>query len=68
MRRLRVENTLVLRTDRRALYLFAESQWIDVLVAFSVYRSIGLDMNHRGDPSPSSCCCSDGSQTKIRNY
>ncbi|XP_024116299.1 collagen alpha-1(X) chain isoform X1 [Oryzias melastigma] len=43
MRKLRIENTLVLRTDRRALYLFAESQWINVLVASAAYRNMGLE-------------------------
>ncbi|KAF0026915.1 hypothetical protein F2P81_021652 [Scophthalmus maximus] len=32
MRRLRGENVMVLRTDRRALYIYSESQWINVLV------------------------------------
>lgn len=32
MRRLRAENAMVLRTDRRALYIYVESQWINVLV------------------------------------
>lgn len=32
MRRLRGENVMVLRTDRRALYIYTESQWINVLV------------------------------------
>ncbi|XP_061580567.1 acetylcholinesterase collagenic tail peptide-like isoform X2 [Cololabis saira] len=31
MRRLRAENVMVLRTDRRALYIYAQSQWINVL-------------------------------------
>ncbi|KAG8000950.1 Acetylcholinesterase collagenic tail peptide, partial [Nibea albiflora] len=31
MRRLRAENVMVLRTDRRALYIYSESQWINVL-------------------------------------
>lgn len=32
MRRLRIENVMVLRTDRKALYIYSESQWINVLV------------------------------------
>ncbi|CAB1426803.1 unnamed protein product [Pleuronectes platessa] len=32
MRRLRGENVMVLRTDRRALYIYSESQWINILV------------------------------------
>lgn len=32
MRRLRGQNVMVLRTDRQALYIYAESQWINVLV------------------------------------
>ncbi|KAK2905689.1 hypothetical protein Q8A73_009632 [Channa argus] len=32
MRRLRGKNVMVLRTDRKALYIYAESQWINVLV------------------------------------
>ncbi|KAI3355999.1 hypothetical protein L3Q82_017270, partial [Scortum barcoo] len=32
MRRLRAENVMVLRTDRKALYIYTESQWINVLV------------------------------------
>ncbi|XP_062420951.1 acetylcholinesterase collagenic tail peptide-like isoform X3 [Pungitius pungitius] len=31
MRRLRVENVMVLRTDRGALYIYTDSQWISVL-------------------------------------
>ncbi|XP_044222170.1 acetylcholinesterase collagenic tail peptide-like [Thunnus albacares] len=31
MRRLRGQNVMVLRTDRQALYIYAESQWINVL-------------------------------------
>ncbi|XP_069388621.1 acetylcholinesterase collagenic tail peptide-like isoform X1 [Paralichthys olivaceus] len=31
MRRLRGENVMVLRTDRRALYIYSESQWINIL-------------------------------------
>nr|XP_046259345.1 acetylcholinesterase collagenic tail peptide-like [Scatophagus argus] len=31
MRRLRGENVMVLRTDRKALYIYTESQWINVL-------------------------------------
>ncbi|XP_026232674.1 acetylcholinesterase collagenic tail peptide-like [Anabas testudineus] len=31
MRKLRKENVMVLRTDRRALYIYTESQWINVL-------------------------------------
>ncbi|XP_076603726.1 acetylcholinesterase collagenic tail peptide-like [Chaetodon auriga] len=31
MRRLRGENVMVLRTDRKALYIYAGSQWINVL-------------------------------------
>ncbi|TNN48020.1 hypothetical protein EYF80_041792 [Liparis tanakae] len=30
MRRLRVENAMVLRTDRGALYIYSDSQWINV--------------------------------------
>eukprot|EP00064_Thunnus_orientalis_P014117 superscaffoldBa00002411_g14158 len=33
MRRLRGQNVMVLRTDRQALYIYAESQWINVLIA-----------------------------------
>ncbi|KAM7380180.1 hypothetical protein PAMP_003493 [Pampus punctatissimus] len=33
MRRLRGQNVMVLRTDRQALYIYAESQWINVLEA-----------------------------------
>lgn len=32
MRRLRGENVMVLRTDRQILYIYTESQWINVLV------------------------------------
>lgn len=32
MRRLRAENVMVLRKDRRALYIYTESQWINMLV------------------------------------
>lgn len=32
MRRLRAENVMVLRTDRGALYIYSDSQWISVLV------------------------------------
>nr|XP_023010325.1 acetylcholinesterase collagenic tail peptide-like [Maylandia zebra] len=35
MRRLRVENVMVLRTDKKALYIYTESQWINVLVTHS---------------------------------
>ncbi|XP_054871538.1 acetylcholinesterase collagenic tail peptide-like isoform X2 [Amphiprion ocellaris] len=31
MRKLRSENVVVLRTDRKALYIYTESQWINVL-------------------------------------
>ncbi|XP_035994709.1 acetylcholinesterase collagenic tail peptide isoform X1 [Fundulus heteroclitus] len=31
MRRLRAENVMVLRTDRRALYIYTDSQWMNVL-------------------------------------
>ncbi|XP_056245739.1 acetylcholinesterase collagenic tail peptide-like [Seriola aureovittata] len=31
MRRLRGENVMVLRTDRQALYIYSDSQWINVL-------------------------------------
>ncbi|KAK2840250.1 hypothetical protein Q5P01_013990 [Channa striata] len=31
MRRLRGENVMVLRTDRKALYIYSKSQWINVL-------------------------------------
>lgn len=36
MRRLRGENVMVLRTDRRALYIYTDSQWINVLVTTAV--------------------------------
>ncbi|XP_059198340.1 acetylcholinesterase collagenic tail peptide-like [Centropristis striata] len=32
MRRLRGENVMVLRTDKKALYIYSQSQWINVLV------------------------------------
>ncbi|KAM3607091.1 uncharacterized protein V6R79_001629 [Siganus canaliculatus] len=32
MRRLRGENVMVLRKDRKALYIYTDSQWIDALV------------------------------------
>lgn len=35
MRRLRGDNVMVLRTDRRALYIYTESQWINVLVTMA---------------------------------
>lgn len=35
MRRLRVENVMVLHTDKKALYIYTESQWINVLVTHS---------------------------------
>ncbi|XP_047457376.1 acetylcholinesterase collagenic tail peptide-like [Mugil cephalus] len=31
MRRLRAENVMVLRTDRKTLYIYAESQWVNIL-------------------------------------
>lgn len=33
MRRLRAENVMVLRTDRKSLYIYSNSQWINVLVS-----------------------------------
>lgn len=38
MRKLRGENMMVLRTDKRALYIYAESQWINVLVIAAGHR------------------------------
>lgn len=35
MRRLRGDNVMVLRTDRRALYIYTEAQWINVLVTMA---------------------------------
>ncbi|XP_056292683.1 acetylcholinesterase collagenic tail peptide-like [Pseudoliparis swirei] len=39
MRRLRVENAMVLRTDRRALYIYSDSQWINVLDPAAFYTA-----------------------------
>lgn len=46
MRRLRVENVMVLRTDKKALYIYTESQWINVLVTHSNNRMETQDPTH----------------------
>uniref|UniRef100_A0A3Q3GJA8 Acetylcholinesterase collagenic tail peptide-like n=1 Tax=Labrus bergylta TaxID=56723 RepID=A0A3Q3GJA8_9LABR len=46
MRRLRGENVMVLRTDRNSLYIYSDSQWINVLVntAAETYKHISLPL------------------------
>ncbi|XP_045911093.1 collagen alpha-1(X) chain-like isoform X2 [Micropterus dolomieu] len=54
MRRLRGENVMVLRTDREALYIYTESQWINVLIQRTrqMFPSVSSMSTPDTDPTP----------------